>query len=81
MIKTGDKNVNVVAIINELHGKKMPTNDGVEYDNTKEDAVQYLRDPREHNPLTVINSDETKPVDGDDFNARLKALEVGLKTI
>lgn len=76
MIRSGDKNVNVKDIIDTLSGKPYPSGQGIPDDYTaNEPYVEYLRDERERIPLEVIDSDETKPLDGDDFNTRLKRLE------
>ena len=76
MIHSGDKNVNVVDIINKLSGKPYPSGQGIpDGYTTDEPYVEYPRDERERNPLTVIDSDEIKPLDGEDFNTRLKKVE------
>lgn len=76
MIHSGDKNVNVVDIINKLSNKPYPSGQGIPDGYTSnEPYVEYPRDEREHIPLTVINSDEIKPLDGEDFNTRLKKVE------
>lgn len=75
MIRSGDKNVNVKEIIDKLSGTRYPSNDGVDDYTANEPYVEYPRDEREHNVLESINSDQTKPVDGDDILTRVKKLE------
>lgn len=76
MIKSGDKNVNVVEIINQSKDVVKPTGQGIPDDYIGNEGIYIApRDEREHNPLPIINSDEKKPTDKDDINIRLNRLE------
>lgn len=71
-IDSGDKNVNVVTVIEKSRDVVKPTNTGKDDYGPKEEAYSIpKRDPREHIPLDVINGDETKPTDSMSLEAKV----------